>query len=153
MDYAAVMNSCDTKAQRVGFAYLTEAERVVVLLSRANFEIEMGGLSSFFYNSAGDYAAETVSALEVVMATRAAAALRAAMAKFPGGAPPTERELRYAGGWQQILESLGPLDSEFYNEEPDVFSRLCSFIDSHKAELREHEPDGDQMPPETVGYE
>jgi hypothetical protein len=34
-----VMNGCDAKAQRVGLAQLTAAERVVVLVSRANFEI------------------------------------------------------------------------------------------------------------------
>jgi len=136
------MNSCDAKAHRVGLAALTETERVVVLVSRANFEIEMGGLSSFFYNSAGDHAADTIIALEFVKAMRAAAALRAAMGKFPGGAPPTEQELRYAGGWQQVLGSLESLDAEFYEEEPAVFSRLCTFIESHEAELREHDPDG-----------
>ena len=48
MDHAAVMNSCDKKAQRLGLASLTDPERVVVLVSRANFEVELGGLSSFF---------------------------------------------------------------------------------------------------------
>ena len=95
VDHAAVMNSCDEKAQRVGLAALTDAERTVVLVSRVNFEVEVGGLSAFFYNSAGDYAAETVPALEVLGAKKAAAALRAAMAKFPGGLPPADRELRY----------------------------------------------------------
>jgi hypothetical protein len=143
MDHAAVMNSCDEKAQRVGLATVTKIERVVVLVSRANFEIELGGFSAFFYNSAGDYAADTVSALEAVGAVRASAALRAAMAKFPGGTPPTERELRY--GWHEALGSLGEFDSEFYEEKPDVFSRLCTFIEAHAAELSEHaceaEPD------------
>lgn len=143
VDHAAVMNSCDEKARRVGLAALTEPERVVVLVSRANFEIELGGLSAFFYNSAGDSAAETVSGLEAVGAIRAAAALRTAMGKFPGGAPPTERELRYAGGWQNVLGSLSELDNEFYGEQPDVFSRLCSFIDVQAAQLWEHVPAAD----------
>lgn len=126
MDYAAIMKSCDRKARRAGLAALTESERIVVLVSRANFEIELGGFSAFFYNSAGDHAAETVSALESVGAIRASAALRNAIGEFAGGAPPTDRE-------------LGRIDDEFYSEQPDVFSRLCSFIDAHAAELRSHE--------------
>ena len=82
-----------------------------------------------------------MSALEAVGATRAAAALRAAIAKFPGGTPPTERRLRYPGDWQQVLGLLGSLDVDYYQEQPDVFSRLCSFIESHKADFRAHEPE------------
>lgn len=138
MDHARVMNDCDAKAQRVGLAGLTESERIVVLVARANFEVELGGLSSFFYNSAGDHAAETVQALKAVGAVHAAEALRAAMAMFPGGKPPAERELRCAGAWQDTLRSVGKLDTEFSQDNPDVFSRLCSFIESHRAELRRH---------------
>src|SRR5262245_3361707 len=131
------MNSCDEKAQRVGLPALTDTELIVVLVSWANFEIELGGMSSYFYNSASDHAAETVLALEVIGAKKAASALRAAMDKFPGGSPPTDRERRYLG-WQQVSESLGALDAEFRGERPDVFSRLCSFIETHAVELSEH---------------
>jgi hypothetical protein len=120
------MNSCDMKAQRAGLAALTESERIVVLVSRANFEIELGGFSTFFDNSAGEHAADTVAALEAVGSIQASAALRVAMGEFRGGAPPTVRE-------------LGRFEDEFYNEQPDVFSRLCSFIDAHAAELGRHE--------------
>jgi hypothetical protein len=137
VDHAAVMNSCDAKVQRVGLAALTDVERVVALVSWANFEVELGGLSSFFYNSAGDHVAETVPALEAVGARKAAAALRAAMGKVPGGSSPEDRELRYLA-WQQVSGSLGPLDTAFTRDKPDVFSRLCAFIDAHQAELREH---------------
>jgi hypothetical protein len=137
VDHAAVMNSCDAKAQRVGLAALTEAERVVVLVSRANLEVELGGLSAFFYNSAGDHAAETVPALEAVGAREAASALRAAMAKFPSGSPPAERESRYPG-WQRVSGTLRSLDATFSRDEPDVFTRLCSYIEAHTAELRDH---------------
>jgi hypothetical protein len=138
MDHAAVMNSCDAKAQRIGLAHLAPAERVVVLVSRANFEIELGGLSGFFYNSAGNYAAETVPALEAVGAEHASAALGAAIALFPGGSSPPDREQRYAAK-QPVSESLAKLDRQFCSDEPDVFSRLCSFIESHAAELLEHQ--------------
>jgi hypothetical protein len=137
VDHAAVMNNCDEKAKRLGLAALTDAERIVVLVSWVNFEVELGGLSTFFYNSAGDHAAETVPALEAVGAVKAAAALRAAMATFPGGALPADRDLRYPA-WQQVSESLGSLDTTFNRDNPDVFSRLCVFIEAHAAELREH---------------
>jgi hypothetical protein len=106
-------------------------------VSRANFEVELGGLSAFFYNSAGDHTAETVSALESVGAAHAAMALQAAMARFPGGSAPADREQRYAG-WKAVSESLGPLELEFGRDKPDVFSRLCSFIERSAVELREH---------------
>jgi hypothetical protein len=135
------MNRCDAKAERVGLSRLTPTERVVVLVSRANFEVELGGLDSFFYNSAGGEAVPTVAALEAVGATRAAAALRTANALFPGGSPPRGREERFAG--LEVARGLagGPLvvlDREFGRDEPDVFARLCAFIDSHASELREH---------------
>src|SRR6478672_7957320 len=97
MDHAAVMNSCDAKAVRVGLSRLNSIERVVVLVSRANFEIELGGLDAFYYNSAGDEAVPTVDALEAVGATHAASTLREANDLFPGGSPPRNREKRFAG--------------------------------------------------------
>jgi hypothetical protein len=138
MNHAAVMNSCDEKLDRAGLVALTEAERVVTLVSRANFEIELGGLCSFFYNSSGQHAAHAVSALNAIGATRAEAALRSAIARFPGGVAPTQQDLASPGEWQQVLGSLGDLDSEYYKEEPDVFSRLCAFIDAHESELQHH---------------
>jgi hypothetical protein len=138
------MNSCDAKGERLGLAALTTVERTVVLVSSANFEISLGGLSGFYYNSAGDRAAETVAALEAVGATRAAAALRAANALFPGGAPARDRTERYEG-WRALMDSeedvLSPLNQEFDADQPDLFARLCDFIDAHAADLRDHGPE------------
>jgi hypothetical protein len=135
------MNSCDAKAQRVSLSSLTEVERVVVLVSRANFEIELGGLDAFYYNSAGDEAVPTVAALEAVGATQAASTLREANALFPGGSPPRDREKRFVG--LEVVRKLpnrplASLEKKVYRDEPDVFSHLCSFIESHAKELREH---------------
>jgi hypothetical protein len=135
------MNSCDAKAQRFGLKRLTAAERVVVLVSRANFEIELGGLDAFYYNSTGDEAVVTVAALETVGAIHAASTLREANTLFPGGSPPRDREKRFAG--LQIVRKLPerPLTSlqkKVSRDEPDVFSLLCGFIEAHANELQEH---------------
>ncbi len=125
MDHAEVMNSCDAKAQRVGLAHLSAAERVVVLVSRANF----------------DEAVPTVAALEAVGATHAASTLRAANALFPGESPPRDREKRFDA--LEVVRGLAnrplaSLEREVGRDEPDLFSRLCSFIEAHAEELREH---------------
>lgn len=112
---------------------------MVVLVSRANFEIQLGGLDAFFYNSAGNEAVSTVAALEAVGATRAASALRAANALFPGGAPPRHRQKRFAG--LEVVRKLPKrpltsLEKKVGRDEPDVFSLLCSFIEAHAKELQ-----------------
>ena len=143
MDHAGVMNSCDAKAHRLGLNRLTTAERIVVLVSRANFEIELGGLDVFYYNSAGDEAVPTVDALEAVGATQAASTLREANALFPGGSPPRDREKRFAS--LEVVRRLpkrplSSLESKFGGDEPDVFSRLCDYIETHAKELQDHDP-------------
>ena len=141
MDHAEVMNGCDAKAERIGLPRLTSTEQVVVLVSRANFEIELGGLDAYYYNSAGDKALPTVAALEAVGATQAASALRTANRLFPGGFPPQQREERFKG-LQAVRKLpghlLAKLTGEFGREEPDVFARLCLFIEAHAVELRTH---------------
>lgn len=145
VDHAGVMNSCDDKAQRVGLSRLTAVERVVVLVSRANFEIELGGLDAFYYNSAGDEAILTVDALEAVGAIKAASALKKANSLFPNGSPSRDRQKRFAS-----LEAirklprrpLGSLEKKITSEDPDVFSRLCSYIEANAKDLKKHGIEG-----------
>jgi Domain of unknown function (DUF4375) len=118
MDHAAVMNSCAEKAERVGTDALSAIERVIVLVSRVNFEVELGGFSAFLTNSSGLHARETVPALKAVGAKKAAAALQNALNARP--------------------DDYDPLDEQFERENPDVFARLCSYIDAHATELAEH---------------
>jgi hypothetical protein len=135
------MNSCDTKAQRVGVSRLAAVERVVVLVSRANFEFELGGLDAFYYNSAGNYAVATVDALLAVGAKRAASTLQKANALFPGGSPPRGRYKRQAS--LEIVRKLPrrpltSLENKIGSDEPDVFSRLCSYIEANVKALKKH---------------
>jgi hypothetical protein len=138
MDHADVMNSCDAKARRVGLDKLTPAERIVTLLSQANFEIECGGMSQYFYNSAGEDATQALAALKEVGAMRAADALQAALALFPADTAISGTDDRFCEALNQVSDELSKLDSEFYAERPDVFSRLCTYVENHASELKEH---------------
>lgn len=125
----------------MGLEQLSEAEKVASLVSYVDFEVALGGLDSFYYNSAGDEAVHTVAALEAIGATRAASALRSANALFPGGSTPRDRGDRFDG----LLvvrklpgKPLEILEREFSGDEPCVNLRLYGFIEAHAAELREH---------------
>jgi hypothetical protein len=141
VDHAEIMNSCDAKAQQLGLNRLTMAERIVVLVSRASFEIELGGLDVFYYNSAGDDAVATVGALEAIGATQAASTLRESNALFPGGLPSRDREQRFASleVVRRLPKSpLSSLENRFDGDEPNVFLRLCVYIEAHAKELQDH---------------
>ena len=132
MDHAKVMNSCDDKFRRVGLAKLAPAERVVHLVSWANFEIENGGLSQFLWNSSGEHATETVEALEQVGAHQAAATLVEAIALLGPGGRVGDTD------YQTVSGPLWELTKKCYDQKPDMFDCLCAFIDAHETELRAH---------------
>jgi hypothetical protein len=137
LDHAEVMNSCDAKCHRIGLEKLTSVERTVTLVSQANFEIENGGMSQYFYNSAGEHATDALAALKEVGAMRAAAALQAALDLFPT-CKVTGTDKHFCQVLDQVADKLNELDSEFYAEQPAVFSRLCTYIEKHAPELKEH---------------
>jgi hypothetical protein len=58
------------------------------LIGALEDEVNNGGFDRFFFNSAGNEAAEIIQALEAVGASKTAAIVRRACAKFPGGMPP-----------------------------------------------------------------
>src|SRR5262245_49587486 len=124
VDHAGVMNSCDDKAQRVGLSRLTAVERVVVLVSRANFEIELGGLDTFYYHSAGGEAITTVDSAGAAGAAQAASAVKKANSLFPGRSAPRDREKRFAS--LEVVRKLprrplSSLEKKIGREDPDVF--------------------------------
>jgi hypothetical protein len=125
IDHAAVMNSCSDKLDKVGPSGVSPVERTIALASRANFELELGGFSSFFHNSTREHADETAIALVALGAMREAAAMRRGI------------KLLKSLTWSQAIErgDFADLD-QFIHEEPrDIFDRLCEFIESHATEL------------------
>jgi hypothetical protein len=85
------------------------------LIEELESEINNGGFDQFFFNSAGDYTAETIEALNAIGATHTAGIVKAAASRFPDGMPPKDRNER-----QDILEKISP-DSDAFEEDDDAF--------------------------------
>lgn len=141
MDHAEVMNSCNSKAQLFGVASLNPVERTIYMATWAEFEITLGEIDTFYYNSAGNDAVEMVSALRSIGALQAAEALEAANALFPNGAPSRSREQRF----DELLQvrdlpgdQLSTLTSAYYKQSPGVHYMVERFIEAHAVDLREH---------------
>ncbi len=102
-------------------------DEVVDLIDALEGEVNNGGFHQYFYNSAGDRAAEAIQALEIVGAFAMADILKRAAQKFPCGMPPKNRFER-----QDILLEAYPsaaafreLDEEFY-KYPDNLAALVT---------------------------
>lgn len=105
---------------------------VVDLIDALEGEVNNGGFHQYFYNSAGDKAAETVQALEVVGAFAMADIVKRATQKFPYGMPPKNRFER-----QDILLGAYPsaaafreLDEEFYKYPDDLAALVTKYKSS-----------------------
>jgi hypothetical protein len=85
------------------------------LIDDLEAEINNGGFDQFFFNSAGDRAAETIIALKEIGAVHTANIVLAACSKFPEGMPPKDRYSR-----QDLLEQVSP-DNEAFEEEDAAF--------------------------------
>jgi hypothetical protein len=127
VDIARLINEADAKRAAKGLSRLSPVERVLSLVSHAYFEVELGGLSTFYYNSAGRYAVESVAALRAIGATRFARVLERANRLFPGGAPPRGRVARYAALQRLSAEAQRRLerleDEPFEQDHLDLLER------------------------------
>jgi hypothetical protein len=132
LDEALSLDECDAAAT-VGYGMLDLVERErtldalsppqwrVMLVHLLDAEVCNGGFSQYFFNSWGDYAAETAAALHHLGASRMASLLESAMAEFGPDGPPRDRDVRATR--VRELEAAGPrwlgLDRQFYDYHLD----------------------------------
>jgi Domain of unknown function (DUF4375) len=122
-----------------GWDSLSQAEQVFVCVWQLEAEINNGGFDQFYTNSAGDFATETVTALEAIGAAHTAAIVRRANALFDSSVPPRNRDER-----EDALETirddreddLEELDSAFYEYKDKLSQLLHAFVMSHRADIR-----------------
>jgi hypothetical protein len=138
-DLPAVLNAIDAREKAVGFEGLNRVEKALSLTSVFTFEVNLGGFGTYYYNSAGDRAAETVLALRALGAHQTAALLEEANALFPSGSPAPDREAR--GAQLKDLrraseDPFGHLDSQADASPGDNLDALMeAFAERHVDEL------------------
>jgi Domain of unknown function (DUF4375) len=118
---------------------LTAAQKNFHYIQQLEREINNGGFGQYFYNSTGDYAHETLVALQTIGADHTAGMLQKAINEFPEQTVPKERQKR-----QEILgrieEKAEPvwikLDDEFYSPGSDNLETLCiAYIRKNKKDF------------------
>ena len=108
-----------------------EAGEVRHLVEKLEAEVNNGGFDQFFFNSAGNDSAAILAALEAIGAAKAAAIVRRACAKFPGGMPPSDWFVR-----QEVLEGVSPESDAFEQEDQDFYKyedKLQELVNAYEA--------------------
>ena len=107
---------------------------VVALVDGLEGELNNGGFDQFFFNSTGDYALETIDALNRIGAHQTAEIVQLACDRFPHGSPPFDIGLRR----NLLLESVSAdadafndLDERFYAYEEPLQELLDAFKEKH----------------------
>ena len=124
---------------RDGFAALTPAEQVAHCVLLLESEVNNGGLDQFFWNSSGDTWRETIAALEAIGAPKFADIVRRAVAAFPGGEPPADRDARcdaMRGLPEAVSQAWFDLDGEFLDYPENLAALLRAYAKAHRAEFR-----------------
>jgi hypothetical protein len=106
----------------------------ILLGTDVDNEVHNGGFHQFFFNSTGNYAEASVKALQQIGAPMKAKLLDLAIAQFPGGRCPEDRQKRWES-MDAIDEKASPiwheLDTAYYGTAEDV-SKLCeAYVQRH----------------------
>ena len=106
-------------------------QRILYVTQTLEQEVNNGGFSQYFYNSAGDLANELIAAFTAIGAYKTAAICQKALSAFRDGVP-TDRAER-----QALLERLHSdklwekCDDAFYEYEDDLESLNRAYILAH----------------------
>ena len=114
---------------------LTEQQKNFYFNQNLEREINNGGFNQFFFNSAGDFAHETVNSLAVVGANKTAEILKKAIAQFPDHKVPSDRNNR-----QEILSQIEEdakdiweeLDQKFFIYEDNLNDLNLEYVRKNK---------------------
>ena len=122
------------KIKKLGYQNLTDLEKTFNYVYWLEAEVNNGGFNQYFFNSAGDYAQDTVKALQDIGANYTAELLQQAMSIFSDKAPSPDRYKR-----QEQLEKIGEegetflyeLDKKFYVYTDPIGTLLVDYVKKH----------------------
>ncbi len=122
------------KASHKGFEALNTDEKTIYLIANLDSEIAINGLLGYYWNSAGDYASETIEALSKIGCSISAELLKKANELFPNKQPARNRIERFeqmkllSNNDETAIQQIGHLLLDF----PDNLGlNLDEFIFKH----------------------
>lgn len=132
----AMMEHLDKKTNYgKDMSVLSEAERIFYVTQSLEMEVNNGGFSQFFYNSAGNFSCELVSAFTAIGADTTADICRRAIEAF-GCDIPADRnereEMLDEMESDEIDEILEECDDAFYDYEDDLNTLNYNFVMKNK---------------------
>jgi len=126
------------KAESRGQNSLTETERQLCAAHGLEGEVMNGGFDQYFFNSTGNEAEIALAGLKAMGATAAAALLERAMAVFPDGQPPSDRQRRLEAMTKMESRSKpvwDQCDREFYDCKEDIGALCLAYAKKKRAEI------------------
>jgi len=133
--YPEIMDSVADKYFQLGFDKLNDDEKIIYCVWWLEAEVNNGGSHQYFFNSAGDYTAETLLALEKIGANQTKKWLeQAVLIAFKHQHPPKDRKERQAILIKlndNDLKLLDDLDEDFYENGENITGLMNKYF-SHK---------------------
>ncbi len=139
IDLIRVSEAVWAREAAVGVQGLSDAERTFLCVWNLEAEVNNGGFSQFYINSAGDNALETPAALREIGAERMAAIAEEANSIFGASGPPRDRDERTRALEQkgkEVIDVLGALDGRFFEYPDNLSDLLRQFVDSNREQFK-----------------
>ncbi len=117
---------------------LTPGQIAIYIAEYGEAEVNNGGFDQFFFNTSGDYAHELPDAFRRIGAPRKAALAERAIAVFPQGKCPRDREKRWEA-MDKIPEAdeklWDKIDDEYYDTQEDIYDLGVNYVKEHPQEF------------------
>lgn len=122
------------------FESLNEFQKNVIFIEMLESQINNGGFDQYFFNSSGEYAHETLKALEEINAPEIGELLNQAIKIFPSLPIPKNTEVR-----RELMENLpekisdkwDKLDDEFYKYPENLAGLVIRYVKDNKEKFEE----------------
>ena len=132
----SVLNEISDYGQQI--ARLTEAQKVFLIVENLEREVNNGGFNQFFFNSAGEFAHETVTALRAIGAFKTANVVLKAISVWPYQQVPKDRSKR-----RMMMEEMSErasivweeCDEKFYVYEDKIGSLLLEYVKMNRSDF------------------
>lgn len=119
---------------------LNASEKTFLWIENLEREVNNGGFDQFYFNSSGDFANETVTALKVIGAFKTAEIVRTANSEFKNENVPKiriERQNEQEIIREKATETWNKCYEQFYLYEDDLSSLLIKFVRNHKKDFKD----------------